>query len=268
MKSIHLIAVLVAAATIVIVATDASAYYHPGIGRFMSRDPIGTAYAPPARIGIAGLAINGGFAKRDSVSAQSMHIGTAGLGVGGGFIPRDPSRQYIDGTNLYQYVHSNPIRYKDPTGLYAGVVAKLTYYPGPLGTNIGHEWLSWPHDSMGFWPNQGWVVLRPDPLDNDNSVPVCWQWDTKLKQGFGLLQPKIKWGISKGKECRCANERDVLMCLMSVPDPGWRSFPIFNNCRRFVNWALNGCCLKKDKKTELPCPNNGSGSSNSGGSQS
>ncbi len=67
--------------------------YHPRMGRFIQRDPHGTAIAPP-------------------------RMGTADLTQTGGFIPRDtPGVQYADGMNLYQYVRSNPIRLADPMGL-------------------------------------------------------------------------------------------------------------------------------------------------------
>ena len=88
MKQTHLIAALVGIIAIGIVAADASAYYHPTMGRFLSRDP------------------GAGSAKR---------VGTGGPAVAGGFIPMD---QYADGMNLYQYVGSNPTNYIDPTGLW------------------------------------------------------------------------------------------------------------------------------------------------------
>jgi uncharacterized protein RhaS with RHS repeats len=91
MRTTRLIAVLVGLAAIAMVAADAKAYYHPGMGRFMSRDP------------------GAGNANR---------IGAGGPAVGGGFIPRDPtgSAQYADGMNLYQYVRGNPNRFVDPSG--------------------------------------------------------------------------------------------------------------------------------------------------------
>ncbi len=83
MKRSHLIAVLVGFMAIVAFANTASAYYHPGLGRFTSRDP------GPAR------------------------VGSGGMGAGGQFVQRD---QYVDGMNLYQYVRSSPTRYLDPSG--------------------------------------------------------------------------------------------------------------------------------------------------------
>jgi len=87
----RLIAVLVALA---VFTTEASAMYHPGIGRFLQRDP-GPGAAAHAR------------------------VGSAGQRVRSRFIPRDPtgSNQYADGMNCYLYVGSNPVRWRDPSGL-------------------------------------------------------------------------------------------------------------------------------------------------------
>ena len=86
MKPTHLLAALVGIAAIGILAADASAYYHPGMGCFMSRDP------------------GAGSANR---------IGAGGAAPGGQFMPMD---QYADGMNLYQYVGSNPANAGDPSG--------------------------------------------------------------------------------------------------------------------------------------------------------
>lgn len=94
MKRTHLIAVLFGVIAVGIFAADASAYYHPGMGVFMSRDP-----------GAGG----------------ATRIGAGGPAVAGGFIPRDPtgSNQYADGMNLYQYVRGNPVNRVDPHGLWS-----------------------------------------------------------------------------------------------------------------------------------------------------
>jgi hypothetical protein len=92
MTRTRLTAVLVAVVALGVHAADASAYYHPGTGQWMQRDP-GAAAGDPMRVGAAGPA------------------------AGGTFIPTDPMGQYRDGMNLYHYVRSNPIRHTDPDGL-------------------------------------------------------------------------------------------------------------------------------------------------------
>ena len=87
MKRTHLIAVLVGIVAMGIFAADASAMYHPGMGRFMQRDP-----GP----------------------GSAIRIGARGGAPVRGFIPMD---QYADGMNLYQYARSSPGTASDPTGL-------------------------------------------------------------------------------------------------------------------------------------------------------
>jgi len=89
MRSHHLFGVLVGLAVIAVLAAEASAMYHPALGRWMQRDP---GPGGPVRVG-AGQAL-----------ARSR------------FVPRDPTGQYVDGMNLYQYVGSNPHGYLDPRG--------------------------------------------------------------------------------------------------------------------------------------------------------
>jgi len=83
-----------ALAAIAMVTAGASAMYHPGIGRFLQRDP-GPGAGGPARVGNAGPAL------------------------GGRFIARDPTagNPYADGMNLYQYLRSDAVNSTDPMGL-------------------------------------------------------------------------------------------------------------------------------------------------------
>ncbi|MEM8739668.1 MAG: hypothetical protein AAGG38_14490 [Planctomycetota bacterium] len=77
-------------------ASDAFArgrMYHPELGRFMQRDPLGTALAPPTAVHRNTSASR--FTQRDPV----------------------PGQQYSAGMNIYQYVNSNPIVRFDPSGL-------------------------------------------------------------------------------------------------------------------------------------------------------
>jgi len=116
MNGIKGLAVLVSIAIISVSATDASAYYHPRLGRFVSRDP-----GP------------GGPMRAGSVRPVSRN----------GFAPRDPSgrNQYADGMNLYQYVRNSPVSFVD----WDGAAAKST--TGPSVPNKGRvesntaEWI-------------------------------------------------------------------------------------------------------------------------------
>ncbi len=76
MKTSHLVAIVVAVVAIAIFASEASAYYNPSTGRFLSRDP---GPEVPARVGSA-------------------------------------IAEYADGMNLYQYVQGRPTICVDITG--------------------------------------------------------------------------------------------------------------------------------------------------------
>ncbi|MFW6106864.1 MAG: hypothetical protein ACOC8H_01755 [bacterium] len=106
MRTTRLIAIMVGLAAIAMVTADAHAIYHPGMGRFLQRDP-GAGASGPARIGAATPAMGGGFAQRDPITQPPNRVGHAGL-----------NNQYADGMNLYQYVGSNPTGFVDPSGLF------------------------------------------------------------------------------------------------------------------------------------------------------
>ncbi|NLF33081.1 MAG: hypothetical protein GX591_19625 [Planctomycetes bacterium] len=92
MPRIKSIAVLVSLVAITSLASDAFArgrYFNPRMARFMQRDPVGTAYAPPM--------------------ARNLSSGM--------FTQPDSPAQYGDGMSLYEYVRSRPTRFVDPFGL-------------------------------------------------------------------------------------------------------------------------------------------------------
>jgi len=97
---IRSLAIVAAAFIVTVLVSPALAMYHPGMGRFMQRDPHGTMNAPTApRVGMAGPAAIGGFVARDPMPTRPQ-----------------PGLQYADGMNLYQYVRGNPLSYVDPSG--------------------------------------------------------------------------------------------------------------------------------------------------------
>lgn len=95
MMNVKILAVLIGAVTVAAIASNADARgreYNPTMGRFLQRDPVGTAIEPPMARNVS----DPRFTQRDSSSAD----------------------QYSDGMNLYEYVGSNPAVLVDPTGLW------------------------------------------------------------------------------------------------------------------------------------------------------
>ncbi len=141
MKKTHLIAALVGIIAMGIIAADASAYYHPTLGRFLTRD-LGAGSAK--RVGAGGPTVASGFIPMDQLGASRMptpmttgfsqpHVGVNVYPDAAAIMPTvhrdpmdppvlfDPTGQHPDGPNLYQYVRSNPLRFVDPQGLAAKV---------------------------------------------------------------------------------------------------------------------------------------------------
>ncbi len=127
-------------------ASTASAYYASVQGRFISRDPINSADQSNAIIAV--------YPRTEQippvVGSIAMRVGT---GVGnlqsqGRTVKQDPIKEtpYVDGMNLYQYVHSNPIIYVDPSGLIG--------WPWPLNSRVCNKssdmcLITW-SDSTGY----------------------------------------------------------------------------------------------------------------------
>ena len=137
MKRTHLLTVV---ATIAIFIANASAYYHPTLGRWLSRDP---GPGSPSRVGTAGPTAGGGFAKRDPVG-----------------------NQYADGMNLYQCVRSAPTIAVDPFGLWSVVVVlpknralvgKLHLYNDKLRLIL----VSYPARGQGGYVNRAKKISKP-----------------------------------------------------------------------------------------------------------
>lgn len=81
MKRAHLIAVLVGIVAISVFAADAAAFYHPGMGRFTSRDPLATG---AAGIDSSGETVSSEFIPRDDVSGLAHSHGSISVTECGG----------------------------------------------------------------------------------------------------------------------------------------------------------------------------------------
>ena len=105
MRYTKVIAILAVLTGIAVFAAEASAMYHPGMGRFMQRDPGPDGMMGATRVGTMRPADGGrSFLVRDPVGTESAPDRT---GVRG---------QYSDGMNLYELVRGNPVIYRDPHG--------------------------------------------------------------------------------------------------------------------------------------------------------
>lgn len=266
MKRTHLLAILVSLTVITILTVDASAYYHPTMGRFISRDP-----------GPGG----------------STRVGTAGPATGSRFIPRDPTgtNQYADGMSLYLYAQGTPTNFRDPKGLAVdpGIDCKL-YYMGKFrkapdeGQELGkrakkpmHAWLA-EGDPMAkkkavwdFGPDKAWMDQK---FGKGKWTPMTCTWGTicegqkdygdvyyggQKKQEFDAWKLKLKWDLGfwvntlkegkdvKGKKCKCASCKDIKTCLQAVEDRWDKEKKyewVWSNCILFALDAMNKCCLR------------------------
>ena len=180
---IRSLAIAAAAFIVTAVASPALATYHPGMGRFLQRDPHGTMIAPTApRVGIAGPAAGGGFVARDPMPTRPQ-----------------PGLQYADGMNLYQYVHSNPISKLDPSGLstLSEAIDRLKKAGKPVTQQSAFDEWYRNEKTLGAW----WAVLPKCPCSLKcpavpgihNPDPKKWNDPKKPSTAEEALHPGITW---------------------------------------------------------------------------
>ncbi len=264
MKRTSLLAVLASLAAIAVFTTAAEAYYHPTLGRFLTRDP-GAGEA--TRVGAARPAPGGRFIHRDSLSAVPTRVGAAGPAVAGRFVRRNSVGQYADGMNLYQYVKSNPMVYTDSSGLAVDPGkdcglwsrSKKKDFIGPI-KKPGHFWLN--SDSGDLWdfgPNLKWLQDRYGNQEfGDCTIFKYCRGETnydgdKYLNAVGDVnkRPKLQligqlwFGSGKRTSCRCASCSDIKSCLSEVRRKwnGTRYDHFARHCGSFVLDAAAWCCL-------------------------
>ncbi len=108
-------------------------FYHPGLGRFTSRDIVGTGLCMPAPGSLADLA--------------ALENGV------------DPEEMFIDGMNIYSYVRNTPVTRRDPFGTFSwgedGLESIQEFVPTAGAQELG--WLAGAAVSYGA----GWGPRDP-----------------------------------------------------------------------------------------------------------
>ncbi len=128
------------ACSVSLVPNIASAYYAAHMGRWTSRDPSGT-HGKLGRDIMSGLESSGRFVARDALSPTISDHRIIAVG-------------YLDGFNLYEYIHSTPPKGSDPSGLF-----------------------SWP------WPGNGQFC------NNSKGCVMVWAGIDKGDDNFQILPP-------------------------------------------------------------------------------
>ncbi|MDY7010445.1 MAG: hypothetical protein SVV80_06785 [Planctomycetota bacterium] len=274
MKMTRLIAVLVVLATITIVTADASAMYHPTIGRFMQRDPgAGSAM----RIGAGGAAPVGGFIPRDSLSAVPTRIGDAGPAPGGLSIHRDAMSGRPMRVGIAEAIVSKRFAQGNPVSRRQRLLGAVR--PTMTGrTTQRNLWPSQYADGMNLYAYVRGNPLRwRDPSGLQIMIctrPAAWWtlgakhaylWDTTNNQSCGQSSSSGKGypdddskypdggepgPTGKGHTCHPVPKSDgkekcvMGWCQKHMNDGIW--FPLINDCHTKVKKALKECCLSDE----------------------
>ena len=152
--------------------------FHPGAGRFMQRDPLGTTNEPAMA--------------RNLSSSQ--------------FTQRDPTIQYADEMNLYQYCRSAPIQYGDPLGLKSVDIVSLVNWE----TNQKQRFYSSPTWRQSFWTKNRARVYVDDcckinPLPDSDESQAGYRARTRMP-GHAFSSKSDFTGDTKAKYWKAALE--------------------------------------------------------------
>jgi len=196
MQPPSLTAMFLAALCTVLVTTDAMAFYHPGQGRYLQRDPNGTAISPSRAGG--------------NIAANSR-----------GFIPRDehnPVIQYRDGMNIYGAYHVMHGGV-DPTGLERQVIALEGW-----GTSIGvsADWVAQRRWASVF-PSDGSVVWK----EFDWS-----QWRAAADYGIEIAKKQYPTGTANGPKTAAGGCKYDSIIVLGYSNGGDRVFDVVKRLKQ------------------------------------
>jgi hypothetical protein len=162
--------VLVGLAAIALFAADASAMYNPSTGTFLQRDQ----------------------GSGDAMGVQ--RVGVTGPITADGFLPRDPTGQYQDGMNLYQYARSAPTVYTDPDGRLVILLhgAKVSNYG--FGESIAQSM----KDRIKTGINNAEDPVIAEPAQQGDMWTLMDKVATKNESDLSCREPIIIIGYSDG----------------------------------------------------------------------
>ena len=161
----------------------------------------------------------------------------------GRFLQPDPTG-YDDGTNMYTYVHNNPVINLDPYGLLCMLreYRELVF----VGGGIPHAGLILGlHEDIDFGPKgkKGTVKSVPGECPFKGGVP----WGKVETWVLEITKTgEIKYGHAERPLCCCATCEDVQNCVRKTCQE-WNGTAYHlagRNCWAFVGAAKENCCLK------------------------
>lgn len=236
MRRSRMLAAVLVSLAVLTAASPASAMYHPTLGKWATRDPVGQVHGRNLYEAVSANPIN----RTDPEGLRDMILGN-GVVIGSG---RTASFSPGPDTGF-----PNPNTPENVQDMRRGV-AEYNDTPD-IGVNVNrrpdHTWISYP-------PNPGYTDLGgemgyPPGYANSIANKLYGQPSTWSARVDRVRSRKMQDGPAVGKTCDCVKVDDVYACFRAVrADPQWGSSPNKfdydrHNCRDFVRDVLSRCCL-------------------------
>jgi len=252
MKTTHLVAILVSCAAVALLAADASAMYHPTMGRFMQRDPIGYA----DEMNLYEYVRSGPLSGSDPFGTKwwnpltwfDEELSCCGTKK------YDPEKACCADPEKSEVVSTcDP-----PEGFEViGDVVAEENRPGASASEKVERQIGRSTGAMHVNVYYNKSEIRQGFFGGVTT-------DAKVgpdKGGWALKRVEkgaLRWGSSAGLECRCATAEMIVDCVRSAPAPRSKDGvddefnSILNNCQQDVQHAIEGCCLRGYRAKPLP----------------
>jgi len=193
MKLTPLLAVVAAAAVVGIAATDAQAFYHPRLGRFLQRDPVGY--------------VDGMNLYEYVSSAPSGNTDHAGLSGG----PRDAVRLHVRLVEASGTVEMHP---KGALGRLESLVSEPHIYAvpeSPWGVRVVHA---------PGWLKRGWHTVGVTKEEQHTSTSWLGRvrvWSIRPRHWYLQICPYYAWNVEVENRCCASGDIRVEATGASTP---------------------------------------------------